>query len=64
MPIQWAERIDDLDWEELAALYRAAPLGDKKATDLKLVFANSMFRCFAFEHRKLIGGGPSPRGWA
>ena len=57
MPIQWAERIDDLDWEELAALYRAAPLGDKKAADLKLVFANSMFRCFAFEHGKLVGAG-------
>ena len=57
MPIQWTESIDDLDWEELAALYRAAPLGDKKPDDLKLVFANSMFRCFAFEAGKLVAAG-------
>jgi hypothetical protein len=48
MSIQWTESIDDLDWDELAALYRAAPLGDKEPADLRLVFANSLFRCFAF----------------
>ena len=57
MSIRWTESIDGLDWEELAALYRAAPLGDKKAADLKLVFANSMFRCFAFEGGRLITAG-------
>jgi ribosomal protein S18 acetylase RimI-like enzyme len=57
MLISWSESLDGVDWEELAALYRAAPLGDKKAADLKLVFANSMFRCFAFEHGKLIAAG-------
>ncbi|KAB2911091.1 MAG: GNAT family N-acetyltransferase [Hyphomicrobiaceae bacterium] len=57
MSIQWTESIEDLDWGELAALYRAAPLGDKKPDDLKLVFANSMFLCFAFEHRKLVAAG-------
>lgn len=57
MSIQWAERIDDLDWGELAALYRAAPLGEKKPGDLKLVFANSMFRCFAYDQGKLVAAG-------
>jgi len=57
MSIQWTESIDTLDWEELAALYRAAPLGDKKPADLKLVFSNSMFHCLAFEHGKLVAAG-------
>jgi ribosomal protein S18 acetylase RimI-like enzyme len=57
MSIQWLEGIDDVNWDELAALYRAAPLGDKKPMDLKLVFANSMFRCFAFENERLVAAG-------
>jgi ribosomal protein S18 acetylase RimI-like enzyme len=57
MSIRWAEDIDDVDWEELAALYRAAPLGDKKPADLELVFANSMFRCFAFDNGRLVAAG-------
>ena len=57
MATMWSESLDGIDWEELAALYRAAPLGDKRAADLELVFTNSMFRCFAFEHGKLIAAG-------
>jgi GNAT superfamily N-acetyltransferase len=57
MSIQWTESIDGLDWEELAALYRAAPLGEKKPADLKLVFANSMFRCFAYDNGRLSAAG-------
>ena len=57
MLIRWAESFDGLDWKELAALYRDAPLGDKKPDDLRLVFANSVFRCFALEHGKLVAAG-------
>ena len=57
MTILWSESLNDIDWEELAALYRAAPLGDKRAADLELVFSNSMFRCFAREEGKLIAAG-------
>jgi ribosomal protein S18 acetylase RimI-like enzyme len=57
MVIRWSESLDGIDWEELAALYRVAPLGDNRPADLKLVFANSMFRCFAFEQGKLIAAG-------
>jgi len=57
MSLQWTESTEALDWEELAALYRAAPLGDKTPADLKLVFSNSMFRYFAFEHGKLVAAG-------
>jgi ribosomal protein S18 acetylase RimI-like enzyme len=57
MPIEWTESLDNLDWEELAALYRAAPLGDKRPADLEIAFSNSMFRCFAFESGKLVAAG-------
>ena len=57
MSILWSESLNDMDWEELAALYRAAPLGDKRASDLELVFRNSMFRCFAREDGKLVAAG-------
>src|SRR5689334_673891 len=36
--ISWTEDLARIDWDELSALYRAAPLGDKSAADLKLVF--------------------------
>jgi ribosomal protein S18 acetylase RimI-like enzyme len=48
---------DGIDWEELAALYRAAPLGDKSADDLRLVYGNSMYKCFVFDEGKLVGAG-------
>jgi ribosomal protein S18 acetylase RimI-like enzyme len=57
MPIEWTESIDGLDWAELAALYRAAPLGDKDPDDLRVVFANSTFRCLAFDGGRLVAVG-------
>jgi ribosomal protein S18 acetylase RimI-like enzyme len=57
MPIEWTDSIGDLDWAELAALYRAAPLGDKSPADLRLVFANSRFRCLVFDGGKLVAAG-------
>ena len=32
MPLEWTTALDTVDWEELSALFRAAPLGDKPAT--------------------------------
>lgn len=57
MPLVWSDSIDDLDWNELSALYEAAPLGNKKSSFLKTVFTNSMFKCFVYEDRKLVGVG-------
>jgi ribosomal protein S18 acetylase RimI-like enzyme len=57
MPIRWSDDLAAIDWDELSALYRVAPLGDKPPADLKLVFANSMFRAFAFEGGRLVGAG-------
>ncbi len=46
-----------MDWKELEALYRAAPLGNKNAVDLQTVFTNSRFCCFAREDGRLVGAG-------
>jgi predicted N-acetyltransferase YhbS len=57
MSIAWSDSHASIDWQELAALYRAAPLGDKKPEDLEVVFGNSMFCCFAFDGDRLVGAG-------
>ena len=55
--ITWSDNRVGIDWHELAALYRAAPLGDKNAADLEVVFSNSMFCCFARDADRLVGAG-------
>jgi GNAT superfamily N-acetyltransferase len=55
--ISWTDDLARIDWDELAALYRVAPLGEKSAADLKLVLTNSMFCAFAFESDRLVGAG-------
>lgn len=57
MTLAWNDSTDGVDWEELSALYRAAPLGDKKPPHLQRVFSNSMFTCFVYEGRKLVAAG-------
>lgn len=57
MPIAWSYSIDGLDWDELCALYDAAPLGHKSPSGLKTAFTNSMFKCFVYEDGKLVGVG-------
>jgi GNAT superfamily N-acetyltransferase len=55
--IEWTYSADGVDWEELAALYRAAPLGDKKPAALERAFGNSLFKCFAYDDGRLVGAG-------
>jgi ribosomal protein S18 acetylase RimI-like enzyme len=57
MSLVWSDTIDNVDWDELTALYRAAPLGNKNPSGLKTAFSNSLFRCFAFDGSKLVGVG-------
>ena len=57
MAITFSHSIDGIDWLELEALYRAAPLGNKNAESLKTVFSNSRYCCFALEEGKLVGAG-------
>lgn len=55
--MQWVYEQDAIDWQALSALYRIAPLGDKKADDLRTVFTHSRFKCFVFDGPRLIGAG-------
>ena len=57
-PYSWTTvEDDDVDWEELSALYRVAPLGEKPAADLAVVFGNSRFTCLVRAEGRLVGAG-------
>jgi ribosomal protein S18 acetylase RimI-like enzyme len=53
----WSHTLDDVDWNDLSALYLAAPLGNKSPENLKTAFTNSLFKCFVREDGKLVGVG-------
>lgn len=55
--LKWIYDIKNVDFHELSNLYKIAPLGDKKAEDLKVVFSNSLYKCFVYAEEKLIGVG-------
>lgn len=57
VPIDWSTSIETLDWNELAALYRAAPLGNKDPDRLKIAFGNSLYHCLAYDNGRLVGVG-------
>lgn len=57
MSLIWSYSFDGLDWNELSALYDAAPLGSKNPSGLKTAFTNSMFKCFVYEDGQLVGVG-------
>lgn len=56
-PLEWSTSLAGLDWRELEALYRAAPLGQKSAKGLRTAFGNSLFRVLVREHGRLVGAG-------
>jgi ribosomal protein S18 acetylase RimI-like enzyme len=57
MNLRWDDSLEAVNWEELSNLYKIAPLGNKKPSDLATVFSNSMFRCFVYDEGKLIAAG-------
>ena len=57
MSLDWTDDLERVDWDELSALYRAAPLGDKPPEVLRRAFSNSMFRCFVHDDGRLVGAG-------
>ena len=57
MELQWKYSQKNVDWEELSALYLAAPLGQKDPADLKVSFTNSMFKCFVYHSGRLVAVG-------
>lgn len=57
MTLDWSSSLDDVDWEELANLFHAAPLGGRTASGLKTVFGNSRYRWFVREGGRLVAAG-------
>jgi ribosomal protein S18 acetylase RimI-like enzyme len=57
MAVTWSDSPDRIDWLELEALYRLAPLGRKSASHLETVFTNSRYKFFAYEHGRLAAAG-------
>lgn len=57
MALDWRHTTEGIDWDELSALYRAAPLGDKPSALLQTVFGNSLFKCFVYHDGRLVGAG-------
>lgn len=55
--LKWVYEIDNINWDELANLYKIAPLGNKKAESLKVVFTNSRYKCFVYDDTKIVGVG-------
>jgi GNAT superfamily N-acetyltransferase len=53
----WLDDISAVDWDELSELYRIAPLGEKLPDALRMVYANSRFRCFAYADGRLVAAG-------
>ena len=57
MTLTWTYSTENVDWEELSALYLVAPLGQKDPGDLRVAFGNSMFKCFVYDAGKLVAAG-------
>jgi len=55
--LHWESNTDNIDFEALSHLYKIAPLGNKSAKDLEIVFNNSMFKYFVYDKEELIGVG-------
>ena len=55
--LEWTDDLARVDWHELSALYKAAPLGEKPPERLKTVFSNSLYRCFVYDEGRLVGVG-------
>lgn len=55
--MEWRLDCESIDWERLSELYRVAPLGDKPAADLAVVFGNSRYVCFVYDGARLVGAG-------
>jgi ribosomal protein S18 acetylase RimI-like enzyme len=57
MEFEWQDSQENINWEELSELYKVVPLADMTPEELETVFSISMFKCFVFESKKLVGVG-------
>jgi ribosomal protein S18 acetylase RimI-like enzyme len=55
--LAWSDSLTGLDWDELSALYLAAPLGNKSPAWLQTAFGNSRYTLFVREQSKLVAAG-------
>ena len=55
--MDWLFEDHSINWDELSNLYRIAPLGNKDAKRLQVVFANSRYKCFVLDAGRLVGAG-------
>lgn len=55
--MEWRLDCERIDWQALSDLYRIAPLGEKPARDLAVVFGNSRYVCFVYDGERLVGAG-------
>jgi citrate lyase synthetase len=55
--LDWKHDTEGVDWDEMSALYLAAPLGIKSAAHLQKVFGNSLYKCFVYDGSKLVAAG-------
>jgi GNAT superfamily N-acetyltransferase len=57
MDIKFCFDQNAIDWQELAEIYRLAPLGTRNPDALKTVYTNSMYKCFVYGGDMVIGAG-------
>jgi ribosomal protein S18 acetylase RimI-like enzyme len=57
MEFEWQYSAEGICWKELAELYNVVPLADMTPEELEKVFSISLFKCFVFESKKLVGVG-------
>lgn len=57
MPVVWSHSIDGLDWNELSALYDAAPLGNKNPEQSEDRIYEQHVQLLVYEDGKLVGVG-------
>lgn len=57
MKLAWCLDQSGINWKALSHLYKIAPLGDKPAAGLEVVFSNSKYKCFVFDGSALVGAG-------
>jgi aralkylamine N-acetyltransferase len=57
MAVEFSERMEGIDWERLAVVFKRAPLGDREPAKLQQAFLNSQIRCFTWNAGDLVGAG-------
>lgn len=57
MNVRLTEVLDSVDWEELALVFKRAPLGKRDPEQLRRAFRNSYRVCLAYDGDRLVGAG-------